>query len=422
MAEKVPSLKDLAISISENATIIEDFLVANDRPHLSFAATGDQMLPMGPEFEHVQDARITLIGKAKLLLDLALGPIDGVKNLSFSNLHDLGALSVIYRYNIPSLVALEGETPIGEISKATGLSERRLLTVLRQLMLHHVFYEPRENCVAHTARSALLVRDPNAMDWLGHIAVECLPPTAKLSEALEVFGSTDKDNEAAFNLTFNTKENCIQYISSHPLSAKRFGGALAFLGDGDAVSYEGIVQIYPWGQLGVSKIVDVGGGRGRLSFALAEKYSDLTFVVQDQPEMGKHIEYPPHLMDRVSFEVHDFFTPQPIVAEVYLLGAVLHDWPDNKAIEIIQNLVAAMKDGARIILAENVKMQSGSQPYFFEAIIRAMDMQMLTMFNSQERTLADWKALMQKADHRLEFCRVVSPPGHFSALEFVFHT
>jgi len=197
---------------------------------------------------------------------------------------------------------------------------------------------------------------------------------------------------------------------------------MAFLGDGGASSYEGIVQMYPWGQLGVSKIVDVGGGKGRLSFALAEKYSDLTFVVQDQPEMGKHIEYPPHLKDRVSFEAHDFFTPQPIVAEVYLLGAVLHDWPDNRAIEIIQNLVPAMKDGARIILAENVKMQSGSQPYFFEAMIRALDMHMLTILNSQERTLAEWKALMQKADHRLEFCGVVSPPGHFSALEFVFHT
>src|ERR1700722_16362244 len=96
-------------------------------------------------------------------------------------------------------------------------------------------------------------------------------------------------------------------------------------------------------------IKQVGGGRGRLSFPLAEKYSDLTFVVQDLPEMGKHIEYPPHLKDRVSFEAHDFFTPQPIVAEAYVLGAVLHDWPDNRAIEIIQNLVPAMKDGAQII-------------------------------------------------------------------------
>jgi hypothetical protein len=82
MAEKGPSLKDLAISISENATIIEDFLLANGRPNLSFAATGDQTLPTGPEYEHVQDARITLIGNAKLLLDLALGPIDGMRNLS----------------------------------------------------------------------------------------------------------------------------------------------------------------------------------------------------------------------------------------------------------------------------------------------------------------------------------------------------
>ena len=84
MAEKGPSLKDLAISISENATIIEDFLLANGRPNLSFAATGDQTLPTGQEYEHVQDARITLIGKAKLLLDLALGPIDGIRNLSLS--------------------------------------------------------------------------------------------------------------------------------------------------------------------------------------------------------------------------------------------------------------------------------------------------------------------------------------------------
>ena len=72
-----------------------------------------------------------------------------------------------------------------------------------------------------------------------------------------MFGNTDKDNETAFNLAFNTKENFMHYINSHPLSAKRFGGALAFLGDSGAASYEGIVQMYPWGQLGVSKIVDV---------------------------------------------------------------------------------------------------------------------------------------------------------------------
>jgi hypothetical protein len=84
MAEKVPSLKNLAISISENAAIVEDFLVANGRPHLSFSATGDQTLPVGLGYELVQDARIALVEKAKLLLDLALGPIDGIRNLSLA--------------------------------------------------------------------------------------------------------------------------------------------------------------------------------------------------------------------------------------------------------------------------------------------------------------------------------------------------
>ena len=95
------------------------------------------------------------------------------------------------------------------------------------------------------------------MDWLGHIAVECLPSTARLSEALEVFGNTDKDNETAFNLAFGTKENCMQYIGSRPLPAKRFGGALALGGSAGAASYGETVQMYPWGQLGVSKLVDV---------------------------------------------------------------------------------------------------------------------------------------------------------------------
>jgi hypothetical protein len=81
MADQVSSLKDLVASISKNATIIHNFLIANDRPQLSFAANVDQTLPTGPEYGQLQDARIELINQAKLLLDLTLGPSDALRHL-----------------------------------------------------------------------------------------------------------------------------------------------------------------------------------------------------------------------------------------------------------------------------------------------------------------------------------------------------
>jgi hypothetical protein len=155
------------------------------------------------------------------------------------------------------VVPLEGQISISELADLTSLSEPRLRTVLRQVMVHHMFYEPREDYVAHTAMSSLLVSNPGAMDWIGHVVGDALPATAKFTEALKAFGNTDKDNETAFNLAFNTKENCMRYIGSRPLEAKRFGGALAFGGGGGAASFEGVVGISSWAKIGAAKIVDV---------------------------------------------------------------------------------------------------------------------------------------------------------------------
>jgi hypothetical protein len=51
---------------------------------------------------------------------------------------------------------------------------------------------------------------------------------------------------------------------------------------------------------------------------LAKKYPKLKFVVQDLPEpveLGEK-DLPTEYKDQISFQVHDFLTPQPVKADM----------------------------------------------------------------------------------------------------------
>lgn len=68
---------------------------------------------------------------------------------------------------------------------------------------------------------------------------------------------------------------------------------------------------------------------GFLSIAIANNFPNLSFTVQDQQvvvDMGREL-LPESLKHRIDFQVHDFFTLQPVVADIFLLRHVCHDWP-----------------------------------------------------------------------------------------------
>lgn len=159
---------------------------------------------------------------------------------------------------------------------------------------------------------------------------------------------------------------------------------------------------------------------------LAKSFPNLRFIVQDLPQVEQAFQanIPSSLTSRVTFQAHDFFTTQNVVADVYFMKAILHDWPDKYAVKILQGLVAAMKPGSRIILCEAVA-PSGKEAHLIplpvQRLISAVDLQMLVAFNSKERTLDNWKSLVAKTDNRLELTNVFSPGNGWSLLEIVFH-
>lgn len=67
--------------------------------------------------------------------------------------------------------------------------------------------------------------------------------------------------------------------------------------------------------------IQIGGLQGFVCEALARKFPSLKFIVQDFEEVvcDARGRISPDVADRINFIAHDFFTPQPVTAEIYFL-------------------------------------------------------------------------------------------------------
>ena len=107
--------------------------------------------------------------------------------------------------------------------------------------------------------------------------------------------------------------------------------------------------------------------------AIAEKYPKLKFVVQDTAGMrapGTIADVPENLKDRVSLTTHDFFTPQTVVAEVYLYRWIFHGFSEKYSIKILQALVPALKKGSRVLINDGILPEPRTAGYVEEKSMR----------------------------------------------------
>lgn len=77
-------------------------------------------------------------------------------------------------------------------------------------------------------------------------------------------------------------------------------------------------------------------------------------------------------------------------ARAYYLHSVLHDWQDDDAVRILLNLKPAFKPGySKLIINESVIPNIGVNP-----ILSGLDLLLMGVFNSKERTRDDWEKLL----------------------------
>ncbi|KAJ3578053.1 hypothetical protein NPX13_g2511 [Xylaria arbuscula] len=202
----------------------------------------------------------------------------------------------------------------------------------------------------------------------------------------------------------DTPDPIFKWINDRPPVLKSFMGWMAGQREGlpvflDAVDFKkefakGATESTP-------VFVDVGGSMGHQCIAVRQRYPDLVgrVVLQDLPATIEKVKTNPLPgFEGIEVSPHDFFKPQPLQgARVYYMRNVLHDWPDDKCIEILQNLKSAMTPDSRILIDEMIMPEKGA-PW------RAtqQDFIMASVLAAKERSHSEWLAVFDGAGLRIE--------------------
>ncbi|GIJ99609.1 hypothetical protein Aspvir_003610 [Aspergillus viridinutans] len=412
---KTPALEVFADQISAAAKVITAFCASTGHPHPSFDDTqlnGLDTLPSSAPAE-IQEARQVILESAYRLQQLIIEPSQYLARLAVYPQH-LAAIQWLCHFKIPSLVPHEGTISYPDLAAAAHVPLHQLKSITRMAITGNFLGEPALNQVAHNKTSARFVSNPSLCDWALFLAEDSAPIAPKLVEATQKWGETTKKTETAFNLTLNTDLPFFDYLSSSPEFTQRFSAYMKNVAKGEATNIKHLVQGYDWASLDNATVVDVGGSSGHASIALAETYPQLRFIVQDLPMVieTSQSQVPDAVRSRITFQSHDFFTPQPVRdADVYLLRMILHDWPREEAQKILSHVAAALRPGARIIVMDTVLPNPGSVPVSEEALLRVRDMTMMQTFNSHERGMDEWEELVHAADSKLNITRSIQPVG-----------
>ena len=68
---------------------------------------------------------------------------------------------------------------------------------------------------------------------------------------------------------------------------------------------------------------------------------------------------------------YDFFTEQPVKdADVYLFRWIFHNWSDGYCINILRNLIPALKNGAMVVINDHCLPEPGTMGQWQEEKLR----------------------------------------------------
>ena len=195
------------------------------------------------------------------------------------------------------------------------------------------------------------------------------------------------------------------YRAGHPDSAKDFDeGMASFTG----AHNEAVGASYPFAS--VRKIVDVGGGDGKLIATLLAAHPAMQGVLFEQPRVigrARQRIAEEGLAARCEVAAGDMFESIPPGGDVYLLSRVIHDWDDERAVTILRNCRRAMAPAAKLLLVERVIPVRIENSAAMRVLV-VSDLHMMVMNGGRERTEAQYRAIFEAAGLKLT---CITPTG-----------
>ena len=136
-------------------------------------------------------------------------------------------------------------------------------------------------------------------------------------------------------------------------------------------------------------ICDVGGGQGFLLKSILEKHAQARGILFDLPYVLESADLGETAI-RCKVVGGSFFEKVP-AADCIVLKSILHDWSDEKSLDILKTCAASLNPGGKILVMDMVIMEGGNPMSYF------YDMHMLVLLGGRERTQEEMVELFGKA-------------------------
>jgi hypothetical protein len=201
-----------------------------------------------------------------------------------------------------------------------------------------------------------------------------------------------------------------EYLALHPEDASLFSETMVGFHGGEPPA---VAAAYEFSTF--DTVVDVGGATGNMLAAILTYHARPRGVLFDRPHVlsdAPALLAAKGVMDRVTIEPGNFFETVPAGGDAYVLSHIIHDWSEEQCLAILGHVRKAMKPDGRLLIVEMV-LPAGDAPHAG----KMLDMVMLVLAGGQERTEAEYRALLGKAGFRLT--RVVPTDSSVSVVEAV---
>ena len=303
------------------------------------------------------------------------------------------AVNVAIKLGLADLLG-KGAMTSGEIAQATGTQADMMHRLLRALAAFDVVKDlgsgkfeltPVGDCLRADAPNSVrsLVRMVGSENWWQAFA--------SLDECI-------KTGQNAYRILHGL-ESSFAYYEKHPDAARIFDDAMSANS-----ALVGAIAAQAYDFAGIGRVVDVGGGQGKVLASILKAHPNLRGTLFDLPRVAEGASAflaKEGVADRCEALGGDMFVSVPGGGDLYLLSHVIHDWDDQHATKALQACRRAMVPTAKLLILDRV-MPERIEPNPMTQGNVLLDLRMMVgTAGGRERTTAEFETLLSDAGLRL---------------------
>ncbi|KAK4373928.1 hypothetical protein RND71_004605 [Anisodus tanguticus] len=292
----------------------------------------------------------------------------------------LDILDVLYEHGKPMCLSNLSEKLPLDSSKVS------FLPILMRFLVHSDFLNQHENHYSLTPASLLLVKN-EPLNVRSLLLINHDPFLQ--NPWFELGNWFQNDFPTAFHTAHG--KSFWDYIVEKPSKGNDFNDAMA--SDSKLIT-DVLVKECKHVFEGLASLVDVGGGTGTVSTAIAEAFPTVKCMVFDLPHVVGGLKGSGNL----EFVKGSMFDEIPH-ANAILLKCILHNWSDENCVKILKKCkesIPSREKGGKVIIIDIVM----EDPKLSDDFVRAqhvMDMLMMVLYGAKERTKKEWEKLFIEA-------------------------